>query len=147
MQYLFKTLKRFGINSVLFTFLCWGKTLRKSCSTSIVAKVSFYAIACKPMIAEHLTKTNSITKFNMEFESITCLYYHTGSDEVDILDLIHIIEGDEALQFSNRVLCEEFRHIFALTIPKEASTLASLNIIVDLHTWRVPRNRVQASLK
>ena len=71
-------------------------------------------------------------------------------DSVDLLTLIHI-EGDEALQLGIRVLCEEYKHIFALTLPKEASTLTPFNITVDLLKWRVPKNRgpprVQSSLK
>ena len=68
----------------------------------------------------------------------------------DILDLIYI-EGNEALQKGIRDLCEKYRDVFAMSLPKEPSTMTPFHITVNQTEWRQPKNRmpprVQSSIK
>ena len=68
----------------------------------------------------------------------------------DILDLIHI-EGDAVLQKGIRDLCERYRDVFAMSLPKEPSTMTPFHITVNQTEWRQPKNRmpprVQSSIK
>ena len=60
--------------------------------------------------------------------------------DVDILDAIHI-EGSPALQSALRSLCEEFRDIFANTLPSEPANVPPFKITVDKDKWETNQSR------
>ena len=63
---------------------------------------------------------------------------------IDILSLIHI-EGSETLQKGIRDLCEKFRDVFAMSLPKEPSTMTPFHITVDQNEWRQSKNASKSS--
>jgi hypothetical protein len=60
--------------------------------------------------------------------------------DVDILNAIHI-EGSPELQSTLRSKCEEFRDIFANTLPSEPANVPPFKITVDKVKWDINQSR------